>query len=463
MKFLRKIFDKQKPHFHKGGKYENLQPAFEAFETLMFVPNHTTPNKGSQIRDAVDMKRMMMTVIIAMVPCLLFGIWNVGHQHFLATGEVGTLIQKVIIGLWIVLPVVVVSYSVGLGIEFIFAIRRGHSVNEGFLVSGMLIPLILPPTIPLWQVAIATAFAVLIGKEVFGGTGMNILNVAMTARAFLYFAYPGDMAGDYKVWTYLDDSKKTEIVDSYSGATALGLAAETSKKLEDKIISVRSALIKVEVEKKEKELASTGKVDLQALSDYKKEILKTIDNKAEIIALKKDVPFAVNKAFKEESDKGLFSAKSMFLGTIPGSIGETSTLMCLIGAFILIFTGVGSWKIVASAFGGAYLMALFFQLTSFNAFMAMPAYYHLLLGGMAFGIVFMATDPVTAAQTETGKWFYGLLIGVLTVLIRVFNPAYPEGIMLAVLLMNVMAPTIDYFVVDASKKRRLKRAELKHA
>lgn len=396
MKFVRNTLDSIRPAFEKGGRFEKLHPAYDAFETFAFVPKHTTPKVGAQIRDAIDLKRMMMTVIIAMVPALLFGIWNVGHQHFLAVGNLeASFVDKMITGAWVVLPVVIVSYAVGLGIEFYFAVQRGHSVNEGYLVTGMLIPLVMPPTIPLWQVAIATAFAVVVAKEVFGGTGMNILNIAMTARAFLYFAYPGDMAGSTNVWVYTGGEK---IVDGYAGATALGIAADQNTT---------------------DALASFG---------------------------------------------SFFSFENLFIGAVPGSIGETSALMCLIGAGILIFTGVGSWKIIASGFIGAYLMAaLFYVIPGGNAFMSVPPHYHLIMGGLAFGVVFMATDPVSAAQTEVGKWYYGFLIGALTVLIRVFNPAYPEGIMLAVLLMNVFAPLIDYYVVDANKKRRIKRLNLKTA
>jgi Na+-transporting NADH:ubiquinone oxidoreductase subunit B len=391
MKFLRKTFDKWKPAFEKGGKYEKLHPAFDAFETFLFVPKQTAPKLGAHIRDAVDMKRMMITVVIAMLPCLIFGIWNVGRQHFLGLGKTGTFMEEITIGLWVTLPIIVVSYAVGLGIEFYFAVRKGHSVNEGYLVSGMLIPLIMPPTIPLWQVAVATAFAVVIGKEVFGGTGMNILNVAMTARAFLYFAYPGNMAGGSEVWVYTGGEK---LADSYSGATALSIAASADKNAPD--------------------------------------IVATFGN--------------------------FFSFENMFMGYIPGSIGETSTLMVLIGAAILILTGVGSWKIIVSGFAGAYVTGLLFNvLPNANPFMLLPSHYHLVMGGLAFGIVFMATDPVTACQTELGKWIYGFLIGVMTLLIRVFNPAYPEGIMLAVLLLNVFAPLIDYVIVDANKNKRLKR------
>lgn len=398
MKFIKDIFDKNKPQFEKGGKLEKLMPLFETFETLFFVPDHVTPGKGAQIRDAIDLKRMMMTVIIAMLPCLMFGIWNVGYQHSLATGENMDVLQQIWVGLIVVLPIVIVSYASGLTVEFIFGIKKGHALNEGFLVSGMLIPLVLPPTIPLWQVAVATVFAVLIGKEVFGGTGMNIFNVALTARAFLYFAYPSQISGN--VWTYLGD--KTPI-DGYTGSTSLAIANEASVNHAGSVVEA---------------LAKSNTV----------------------------------------LGPDFFSFSNLFLGFIPGSIGETSTLMALIGAVILIITGVGSWKIIVSVFGGAYLTGLLFNIIGANEFMLMPAQYHLVIGGLAFGAVFMATDPVTASQTERGKWIYGVLIGVLTVLIRVFNPAYPEGIMLAILLMNVFAPLIDFYVVKANKQRRIQRA-----
>lgn len=398
MKFLRKTLDGVKPNFEKGGKWEKMYFAFEAIETFLFAPNTTTAAKGVQVRDAVDLKRLMMTVIIAMVPCLLFGMWNIGHQHFLAIGQTGTLGEKFWIGIVQTLPIIVVSYGVGLGIEFVFATIRRHPVNEGFLVTGMLIPLVMPPDVPLWQVAVATAFAVVIGKEAFGGTGMNVVNIALTARAFLYFAYPTDISGE--VWTYLGEGATA--VAGYSGATPLAVAAAAAK-------------------------------GTQVVNEF--------------------------NSFGSTWAPGIYSFQSLFLGTQPGSIGETSTLMCLIGALILIVTGTGSWKIIVGVFGGAYGMGLLLNiLAGDSAFMAMPAYYHLVIGGLAFGAVFMATDPVTAAQTETGKWFYGILIGMFTVLIRVFNPAYPEGIMLAILLMNVFAPLIDYFVVSANKNRRLKRA-----
>ena len=395
MQFLRKQLDKLKHNFERGGKLEKYYHAYEAFETFLFVPNTTTSGRGAQIRDAVDLKRLMMTVIISMLPCLVFGIWNVGHQHFMAIGQTdAATVDKLWVGLVQVLPIIIVSYGVGLGIEFVFAMIRQHPVNEGFLVTGMLIPLVMPPDIPLWQVALATAFAVIIGKEAFGGTGMNVVNIALTARAFLYFAYPTNMSGS--VWTYLGDGSK---VAGYSGATPLAIAAE-----------------------------STGDV----VADF--------------------------TAFGAGWYDGIYSLWNMFIGIMPGSIGETSTLMCLIGAAILIMTGVGSWKIMFSVFAGAYGMGLFLNLVGTTPFTQMPAHYHLIIGGLAFGAVFMATDPVTATHTETGKWIYGLLIGIFTVLIRVFNPAYPEGIMLAILLMNVFAPLIDYFVVSANKKRRLSRA-----
>ncbi len=398
MKFLRNQLDHVKHNFEKGGKWEKFYFAYEAFDTFLFAPNSVNPPKGAQVRDAIDLKRLMMTVIVAMLPCLVFGMWNVGHQHFLALGQTATLGQKFLIGALQVMPIVVVSYATGLGVEFIFSTLRRHPVNEGFLVTGMLIPLVMPASIPLWQVAIATIFAVIIAKEAFGGTGMNVLNVALTARAFLYFAYPLQISGE--VWTYLP--KGVQTVAGYSGATPLAIAAQASTTGENVVQSFNSF--------------GTGWAD------------------------------------------NIYSFSNMFFGFMPGCIGETSTLMCLIGAAILIFTGAGSWKVIVSVFGGAYAMGLFMNLIGGNSFMEMPAHYHLVIGGLAFGAVFMATDPVTATHTETGKWIYGILIGVFTVLIRVFNPAYPEGIMLAILLMNVFAPLIDYFVVSANKKRRLQRA-----
>lgn len=398
MKLLRNTLDKVKHNFEKGGKFEKYYYAFEALETFAFSPNTTNGAKGVQIRDAIDLKRLMMTVIIAMTPCLIFGIFNVGHQHFLAIGQEAGMMDKFWIGVIQVLPIIIVSYGVGLGIEFVFSTLRRHPVNEGYLVTGMLIPLVMPPDIPLWQVAVATAFAVIIGKEAFGGTGMNVMNVALTARAFLYFAYPTQISGE--VWTYLPEGVQT--VAGYSGATPLAIAAQSVTDGTNVVSQLNSF--------------GAGWAD------------------------------------------GLYSFTNLFTGIMPGSIGETSTLMCLIGAFILWATGAGSWKIMVSVFAGAWAMGLLLNGLAVNPYMEMPAHYHLVIGGLAFGAVFMATDPVTAAQTETGKWIYGFMIGLFTVLIRVFNPAYPEGIMLAILLMNVFAPLIDYFVVSANKTRRLKRA-----
>jgi Na+-transporting NADH:ubiquinone oxidoreductase subunit B len=397
MKLLQNLFDGIKPNFEKGGKWEKFHTLYEGHRTIAFAPDLITKPKGAQIKDATDLKRVMITVVIAMIPALLFGILNVGQQHFIATGEEATWVDKALFGAMSVLPILIVSYAVGLLTEFTFCVIRNHPISEGYLVTGMLIALVMPPYIPLWQVALATIFAVVIGKEVFGGTGMNILNVAMTARAFLYFAYPAQISGD-QVWTYLGDKVA---VDGFSGATALGVAYNASIE-GDSVVS--------------------------ALDTH-------------------------NSALGAD-----FSFFNMFMGWIPGSIGETSTLMALLGALILVGTGVASWKIIVSGFAGAYLMGFVMNLLAVNEYMAMPPQYHWVMGGLAFGVVFMATDPVSAAQTETGKWIYGLLIGILTVIIRVTNPAYPEGIMLAVLLMNVFAPLIDYYVVKANKTRRLQRA-----
>ncbi len=385
MRSLRRFLDKVKPQFQRGGKYEKLQSTFDAFETFLFVPDHTTQS-GSHIRDSIDMKRTMSVVVIALIPTLLFGIWNVGYQHFLSHAIETGFWAKVAYGAWKVIPIVVVSYVVGLGIEFIFAQYRHHEVNEGFLVSGMLIPLVLPPDIPLWMVAVATAFAVIIGKEVFGGTGMNILNPALTARAFLFFAYPASMSGE-KVWI-------AEKADTFSGATPLAEAA-----------------------------LGTG-----------------------------DGTVTFSHSFAD-----------MFFGFIPGSIGETSTLAILIGAVILAVTGIGSLRIMLSVVAGGLFMGILGKIIGLNAYMEIPFYYHLVMGGFAFGTVYMATDPVTAAQTGMGKIWYGFFIGVVAVLIRVFNPAYPEGMMLAILLMNVFAPLIDHYVVESNIKRRLKRTRKNNA
>ena len=382
---LRNYVDKIKPNFSKGGKFEKLESTFDAFETLLYVPNHVT-NKGSHIRDVMDMKRNMAVVVIAMIPALLFGMWNVGMLHAASIGETWTLMEAFGFGRIKILPLIVISYGVGLGTEFIFAQIRHHEVAEGFLVTGMLIPLIVPIDVPLWMVAVATVFAVIIGKEVFGGTGMNIVNIALTARAFLFFAYPAQMSGD-KVW--IEGLGAGEgIVDGFSGATPLAEAA-------------------------------AGNMDQ------------------------------------------LPSMMEMFIGNIAGSIGETSTLAILIGAAILLYTGVASWKVMFSFFAGGLVMGLLLNVfaTDTNPYMSLPAVHHLMLGGFAFGGVFMATDPVTAAQTEKGKWIYGFLTGFIAILVRVINPAYPEGVMLAILLMNVFAPLIDHYVVQGNIKRRLKRAK----
>lgn len=376
-----KIVEKVRPHFEKGGKLQRFHRSFEAFDTFLFVQGHVT-QKGSHIRDAMDMKRTMFFVVIALVPTLLFGMWNVGLQHYRAVGlEVGFW-DQFLFGLIKVLPIVVVSYVVGLAIEFLFAELRNHEVNEGFLVSGMLIPLVVPVTTPLWMVGLATAFAVIIGKEVFGGTGMNILNPALLARAFLFFAYPAYLSGE--VWVDLSLKEGQQILDGFSGATSLAVLA-------------------------------AGET------------------------------------------QNLPSVMEMFLGTIPGSIGETSTLAVLIGAIVLVATGVGSLRIMLSVVLGGLLMGGVLNIFAVNPFMEIPPYYHLIMGGFAFGAVYMATDPVTASQTGTGKYIYGLLIGVITVLIRVLNPAYPEGMMLAILFMNVFAPLIDHYVVEANIRRRMRR------
>lgn len=384
MNFLRKRIDRLKPNFTKGGKFEKLQSVFEGFESFLFVPDKVT-RYGSHIRDHIDLKRTMTVVIIALVPPLLFGSYNTGLQHFRAEGITPSIFSAFWFGFLKILPLIVVSYVVGLGIEFTAAQIRGHEINEGFLVTGILIPLVMPVNVPLWMLALATAFAVIIGKEVFGGTGMNVLNPALLARAFLFFSYPGWMTGD-KVWI-AGLTKSASVIDGFSGATPLALSAAY------------------------------------------------------------------------ETDK-LPSFMEMFIGTIPGSIGETSTAAILLGAVILILTGVGSWKIIVSAFSGALLMGLLLNAFAVNPFMELPFYYHFVMGGFAFGAVYMATDPVSAAQTEKGKWIYGFLIGVFSLLFRVLNPAYPEGVMLAILLMNVFAPLIDHYVIQANIKRRLKRVKV---
>lgn len=371
-----------RPKFEEGGKLHAFHSLFDAMDTFFYTPEQTTVS-GCHIRDAVDNKRTMFTVIIALIPALLFGMYNIGYQHYLSLGQVSCYCDNfwgnLGYGFLKILPMLLVSYIVGLGIECIFAQIRKHEVSEGYFVTGMLIPLICPPDVPLWQLAIAVAFAVIIGKEVFGGTGYNFLNPALVARAFLFFSYPSQMSGD-TVWI-------AEQGDAISGATPLG------------------------------EMLAGGVM-----------------------------PHA--------------SELDMFLGFIPGSVGETSVIAILIGAVILLVTGIASWRIMLSIFAGGAAMGLVFNMIGANPYMEMPFYYHFLIGGFMFGAVFMATDPVTAAQTNTGKYIYGALIGIMAVLIRVLNPAYPEGMMLSILLLNVFAPLIDYYVVDANIRRRAKRAKL---
>jgi Na+-transporting NADH:ubiquinone oxidoreductase subunit B len=382
MKALRNYLDKIKPQFKKGGKFEKLHSTFDAIETFLFVPDKTT-FKGSHIRDSIDMKRTMTVVIIAMLPALLFGIWNTGYQHFLSLGQQADLGQIILYGLIKVIPIVAVSYIAGLGVEFIFAQYRGHEVNEGYLVSGMLIPLVMPVDVPLWMVAMASIFAVIIGKEAFGGTGMNIFNPALLARAFIFFAYPAKISGD-TIWTG-GLTKGEGVIDGFSGATPLSKAA-------------------------------SGAID--------------------------QIP----------------SLHDLFFGFIPGSIGETSKIAILIGAVILIVTGIGSWRIMLAGLLGGVTMTLIFNAFAANAYMTLSPLTQVMMGSFLFGMVFMATDPVTAAQTNRGKWIYGFLAGFFAIMIRVFNPAYPEGVMLAILLMNAFAPLIDHYVVEANIKKRLKRA-----
>lgn len=396
VKFLENILHKMEPNFVKGAKYEKWNPLFETLATFAFTPKQVT-TKGAHIRDGVDLKRTMMMVIIALIPCLLFGIYNTGHWQMVA--ELGNRnlpywengLNKFWNGSIIVLPLIVVSYGVGLGIEFLFGMLRGHSLHEGFLVSGMLIPLTMPADVPLWMVGVATAFAVIIGKEIFGGTGMNIINVALTARAFLFFAYPTSMSGD-KVWMAGTETTK---VDGFTGSTALG---DLATFMSDKPV-------------------------FQNLNGFTSE----------------------------------YTLSESFIGMIPGSIGETSTLACLIGAGILLITGVGSLRIMASFFVGGLAMGLLLNLMGGNPYFELPAVYHLVIGSFAFGAIFMATDPVSAAQTAKGKLVYGFLGGLLAILIRVLNPAYPEGVMLAILFMNISAPLIDYYVIQGNINRRLKR------
>lgn len=388
------------PAFHEGGKLSKLQSVYEGFETFLFTPNDTS-RSGVHVHDSNDLKRTMSTVIVALLPCLLFGMYNVGYQHFLALGEDATFWQTFGFGLLAMLPVIVVSYGVGLGIEFIAAQIHHKEIQEGFLVTGLLIPLIVPINTPLWMTAVATAFAVIFAKEVFGGTGMNIFNVALITRAVLFFGYPSKMSGDaafvktdsvFGLWG-------GTVSDGFSGATPLGQVA-------------------------------TNVGDSLSLTGVDGKAIGTLD---------------------------------AFLGLIPGSPGETSMVAILLGALLLLVTGIASWRIMCSVFVGGFAMALLantFATGTYPASLLDPC-AQLCYGGFAFAAVFMATDPVTGARTRTGQFIYGFLIGVAAILIRVYNGGYPEGAMLAVLLMNAFAPLIDYCVVQANISRRLKRAKAK--
>lgn len=408
MKALHKLIEERvKPNFTGEGKLKRFWVVFDALETFLFTPGHTT-SSGVHVRDGIDLKRTMFLVIVAMVPALLFGTWNIGHQYYLSLGEITSadpwnamLLDKLIVGAIKVVPLIVVSYATGLGIEFVIAGMNGHAINEGFLVSGMLIPLIMPVDVPLWMVAVATAFAVLIAKEVFGGTGMNILNVALTARAFLFFAYPKQMSGEIWIHDVMASKAGGVLADGYTGATALGHLANTVGQ------------------------PVAGEVSTGVMAMF--------------------------------ADGGMFSLINCFIGTIPGSVAETSALAALIGAAILIWTGIGSWRIISSFIAGGLVMGVIFNALGLNAYMTIGPVHQIVMGGFMFGAVFMATDPVSAAQTNTGKWIYGFLGGFFSIMIRVFNPAYPEGVMMAILFMNVMAPTIDHYVVEANIRRREKR------
>jgi len=376
MKFIRKQLDKIKPHFDKGGKFEKYAPAYYGIETFLFVPNHTT-KYGAHIRDGIDLKRVMITVVFALLPALIFGIWNIGYQNM---GEGQGFMDYFVFGAIRFLPMVIISYGVGLGIEFAYAIFRGHEVNEGYLVTGLLIPMIMPIDFPLWMLAVSVVFAVVIGKEAFGGTGMNILNPALVARAFALFSYAPYMSGN-TVW--VADS----VADGVSGETVLGALAGGTQ-------------------------------------------------------------------------PGI-SVFDMFMGYMPGSVGETSVLMIAIGAVLLLITGIASWRIMLSVLIGGALTGFLFNMigSSTNELLNFPWWQHLMVGGFAFGLVFMATDPVSGAQTQKGKWIYGFLIGVFAILIRVVNPTLPEGMMMAILLMNVFAPTIDHYIIESNVKRRKKRLQ----
>ncbi len=394
MKFLLDQLEKVKPLFMPGGKLEKLYPLYEAKDTFLFTPGEVT-DRPPHVRGALDTKRMMITVVLALIPCILFGIYNAGHQYNIVNQIPDTgFLDHFTRGAIIVLPIIIVSYAVGGTLELLFCIIRRHEINEGFLVTGMLFPLTLPPTIPLWQVAVGIAFGVVIGKEIFGGTGFNVLNPALTARAFLFFAYPSEITGD-NIWTVVKDSEN--VVDGFTGATPLGLAA----------------------------VAPEG---------------------VDIVEYLKDAGF---------------DWWTMAGGLSGGSIGETAFLACLIGAAVLIISGIGSWRIMTGCVIGLFLGSSLLNLMpedTFHPFTQLPFHYHLVFGGFAFGAVFMATDPVSSSATLKGKWIYGIMIGLLTVTIRVANPAFPGGVMLAILFMNVMAPVIDHFVLQAHIKSRRKKA-----
>jgi Na+-transporting NADH:ubiquinone oxidoreductase subunit B len=392
MQFLRNYLDKVKPNFEPGGKFAAFRSVFDGFETFLFVPN-TTAKSGVHIHDAIDSKRTMSIVVIALIPCLLFGMFNTGYQHYLSIGEMPGFWTVFLYGLLAVLPIVVVSYVVGLGIEFIVAQWKGHEIQEGFLVSGILIPLIVPVDTPLWMIAIATAFAVIFAKEVFGGTGFNIWNVALITRAFLFFAYPSKMSGE-SVFVRTDSSfgiGSGQIMDGFSGATPLG------------------------------QMSASGLT----------EVSSTVGNP--------------------------LNYWDMFWGLIPGSVGETSKCCILLGAILLLITGIANWRTMVSVFAGGILTAVLFNAIGTTPAMHISPLQHILLGGFAFGAVFMATDPVTSPRTQSGKYVFGFLTGALAIMVRVLNPGYPEGMMLAILLMNSFVPLIDHYVVEANVKRRLKR------
>ncbi len=414
MKFLRRILDRQARHFERGGKLERFYPLYEAPDTFLYTPGKTTAG-AAHVRDALDLKRLMMTVVVALVPCVLMAMWNTGRQiHVAIAGgasalpnwrtdametlglpfDATSLLSNSVHGALYYLPVLIVTFAVGGLWEGLFAVVRRHDVNEGFLVTGMLFPLVLPPTIPLWQVAVGITFGVVVGKEIFGGTGFNVLNPALTARVFLFFAYPAQISGD-AVWIAARTS-----ADGYSGASALG------------DIAVHEA-----------EEGSSAALDGLAAIE------------------------------------GSVTWMQAFLGDIPGSMGETSTLACLIGAAVLIATGIGSWRIMVAATAGSFATSMLLNLiaSTTNPMLSVPFGWHVVLGGWAFGIVFMATDPVSAAQTNQGRYIYGFLVGVLAILIRTVNPAFPEGVMLGILFMNLFAPLIDHYVLKANIKRRKAR------